>query len=175
MLIIRPLAYILLWLHILFLAITFGGSVYETLVINSVWYSDLPGSLDFMRNPEYSVKPGRFWQAFGPIPGLVALLALIFNLFIRGRRLLIAISFLCVLINTLTTIFYFVPILMIIFAPDGGGRSGEELTQLALNWVNGTWGRIALLLVSLIVSILAVGRPFTPIPHTEHNKLGEKH
>lgn len=157
MLIIRPLAYILLWIHIIFLAITFGGSIYETLVINSVWYSDLPGSLEFMRNPDFSVKPARFWQAFGPISGPIAVLALIFNLFIRGRRLLITVSFLCVLINTLTTILYFVPILMIIFAPDGGGRSGEELTQLALSWKNGTWFRMALLLVSLVASIVAVG------------------
>ncbi len=156
--IIRPIAYILLWIHIIFLAITFGGSVYETLVINSVWYSDLPESLEFMRNAEYSVKPGRFWQVLGPISGPVALLALILNLFIPGKRILITISFLCILINTLTTIFYFVPILMIIFAPDGGGRSGEELTQLALNWKNGTWIRMALLLVSLVAAILAVGR-----------------
>ncbi len=159
MLLIRPLAYIFLWIHIVFLAVTFGGSVYETLVINSVWYADLPGSLEFMRHAEYSVKPGRFWQAFGPFPALVALIVLVLNLFIRERRLLITISFLCILVNTLTTIFYFVPILMIIFAPDGGGRSGEELTQLALNWKNGTWVRMLLLLISLVVSIIAVGRP----------------
>lgn len=166
MLVIRPLAYILLWLHIIFIAITFGGSIYETLVINSVWYSELPGSLEFMRNPEYSVKPGRFWQAIGPISGQIALLALILNLFIRGRRVLITISFLCILINTLATIFYFVPILMIIFAPDGGGRSGEELTQLALNWKNGTWLRMLLLLISLIAAIVAIGRPAVPVNQT---------
>jgi len=156
---VRVLAYIFLWVHIIFTAITFGGSIYETLVINSVWYSDLPGSLKFMTNPEYSVKPGRFWQAFGPFPALVSLLAFVLNLFIPGRRLLITVSMVCVAINTVTTVFYFVPILMIIFSPDGGGRSGDELTQLALNWKNGTWIRMALLLISLVVSIVAVGRP----------------
>ncbi len=169
MTIIRPLAYTLLWIHIIFLAITFGGSVYETLVINSVWYSDLPGSLEFMRNPEFSVKPGKFWAVLGPVSGPVAILALILNLFIRGRRVLITVSFLCILINTLTTIFYFVPILMIIFAPDGGGRSGEELTQLALNWKNGTWGRMALLLISLVVAIVAVGRSSSETNQTKLN------
>ncbi len=155
-------ARLFLWLHIIFTAITFGGAVYETMVINSVWYADLPGSLAFMRNPEYSVQPGRFWRGFGPVPGLAALLAFLLNLAIPHRRLLVSISFACVLINTLTTIFYFVPILMIIFAPDGGGRSGEELTQLALNWKNGTWVRMALLLISLVVSIVALGRSKRP-------------
>ena len=69
MLVIRPLAYFFLFAHIIFTAITFGGAIYETMVINSVWYSNLPDSLRFMTNPEYSVKPGRFWQAFGPVPG----------------------------------------------------------------------------------------------------------
>ncbi len=128
-----------------------------------------------MRNPEFSVKPGKFWQVLGPISGPVAILALILNLFIRGRRILISISFLCILINTLTTIFYFVPILMIIFAPDGGGRSGEELTQLALNWKSGTWIRMALLLISLIAAIVALGKPSAGTQKTEHNKQGEKH
>ena len=157
MLVIRPLAYFFLLAHIIFTAITFGGAIYETMVINSVWYSNLPDSLRFMTNPEYSVKPGRFWQAFGPVPSVVTLLAFVFNLFIPGRRLLVTISFLCILFNTLTTIFYFVPILMIIFSPDGGGRSPDELTQMALNWKNGTWIRMAALLVSLVLSIFALG------------------
>ena len=156
---IKTLATLVLWVHILFTAIVLGGSVYETMVINSVWYADLPGSLSFMTNPEYSVKPGRFWQAFGPIPGMVTLLAFALNMFIRGRRILLTISLVCILFNTLTTIFYFVPILMLIFSPDGGGRSGEELTQMALNWKNGTWIRMAALLISLVVSIMALSKP----------------
>ncbi len=147
------LAQLFLWAHIIFAAITFGGSIYETMVINWIWSAALPESLSFMTNREYSVNPGRFWGALSGIPALFLLGALIFNWHSRTRRHLIFISFLCVLINTLTTIFYFVPILRIIFAPDGGGRSGAELTTLANNWLLGTWGRMALLLVSLIVSV----------------------
>jgi hypothetical protein len=154
----RTIATIFLWLHIVVTAVVFGGAVYETMVINSVWYADLPGSLSFMTHPEYSVKPGRFWGGLGPIPALAALVAFISNLFLRERRWLVTIAFVCIVINVLTTIFYFVPILMIIFAPDGGGRSPEELTQLALNWKNGTWGRMGLLLLSLVLSIVALGK-----------------
>ncbi len=150
------LAQLFLWAHIIFAAITFGGSIYETMVINWVWSAALPESLSFMTNREHSVNPGRFWGALGGIPALFLFGALIFNWHSRPRRYLVLVSFLCVLINTLTTIFYFVPILRIIFSPDGGGRSGAELTVLANNWMLGTWGRMTLLLASLVVSVWAM-------------------
>jgi hypothetical protein len=153
------LAQLFLWAHIIFAAISFGGSIYETIVINWVWSAALPESLSFMTNREYSVNPGRFWGGLGGIPALFLLGALVFNWHSRARRYLILASFLCVLINTLTTIFYFVPILRIIFAPDGGGRSSAELTALANNWMLGTWGRMTLLLMSLIVSVWAMSFP----------------
>ncbi len=155
------LAQFFLWAHIIFAAIIFGGSIYETIVINSVWSAALPDSLNFMTNQQYSVNPGRFWQGFGRLPPLAILGALLFNWHIRARRKWILVSLVCMLINTLTTIFYFVPILRIIFAPDGGGRSGAELTDLANNWVLGTWGRMTLLLVSLIVSVWAMTFPLS--------------
>lgn len=81
------------------------------------------------------------------------------------------VSFVCILINTLTTIFYFVPILRIIFSPDGGGRSGAELTALTNNRVLGTWGRMTLLLVSLIVSVWAMSVPLPKTRAAEHAAL----
>ena len=48
------------WAHIIFAAILFGGWVYETMIINSVWSAALPESLSFMANRDYSVNPGRF-------------------------------------------------------------------------------------------------------------------
>lgn len=163
MIIRNYLAQFFLWVHIIFGAIVFGGSIYETIVINSVWSAALPESLSFMTNQQYSVNPGRFWGGLGGLPALVLLGALVLNWHIKARRKLILVSFICILINTLTTIFYFVPILRIIFAADGGGRSGAELTALANNWVLGTWGRMALLLVSLIVSVLAITVPLSKV------------
>lgn len=149
-----------LWGHTIFAAVILGGSIYEMRVINSVWSASLPESLSFMRNPQYSVNPGRFWGSLGLLPTLLLLGTLIFNWQSRGRRYLILVSFLCILINTLTTIFYFVPSLMIMFSPDGGGLSGAELTALGNNWILGTWGRQVLLLVSLVVSVWALSVPW---------------
>ncbi len=149
----------LLWGHIIFAAMMLGGSFYEMMVIGLVWSASLPESLSFMRNPEYSVNPGRFWGALGGLPTLFLLGTLIFNWQSRRRRYLILVSFLCVLINTLTTILYFIPALMKMFSPDGGGLSGAELTELGNNWILGTWGRMALLLVSLVVSVWAMSVP----------------
>jgi hypothetical protein len=164
---LRILADTFLWLNIIMTAIVSGGSIYETMVINSVWYSDLPGSLAFMTNPEYSVQPGRFWRSLGGIPTFASLLSFIFNLFVPSRRWLTSLSFVCAVIIAISTIFYFVPILRIIFAPDGGGYSGEELTRIATNWKNGTWIRMLLLLVSLVASVVAVGRSSKPSLGTE--------
>lgn len=150
------LAAAFLWVSIVFTAVVFGGSVYETLVINSVWWSDLPGSLAFMTNTQHSVQPGRFWGQLAGFPTIAALLSMLFNLRVSGRRALTAAAFVCMLIVAVTTIFYFVPILMIIFSPDGGGKSAEELTQLAINWKNGTWLRMALILIALILSIIGL-------------------
>ncbi len=148
-----------LWGHIIFAAVILGGAFYEMKVIDSVWSASLPESLSFMRNPEYSVKPVRFWGSLGPLPAPFLLGALIFNWQSRRRRYLILVSFLCVLINGLTTSLYFVPALRVMFSPDGGGLSGAELTALGNNWILGTWGRITLLLVSLIVSVWAMSVP----------------
>ena len=145
-----------LWGHIIFAAVILGGSIYEMRVINSVWSASLPESLSFMRNPQYSVNPGRFWALVGGPPILFLLGALIFNWQSRRRRYLILVSFLCILINALTTALYFIPTLMIMFSPDGGGRSGAELTAMGNNWILGTWGRMTLLLVSLVVSVWAM-------------------
>jgi len=152
-----------LWGHIIFAAVMLGGSFFEMMVIGSVWSASLPDSLSFMRNPQYSVNPGRFWGSLGGLPTLFLLGALIFNWQSRRRRYLILVSFLCVLINTLTTILYFIPTLMIMFSPDGGGRSGEELTAMGNNWILGTWGRMTLLLVSLVASVWAMS---VPLPKT---------
>lgn len=148
-----------LWGHIIFAAVILGGAFYEMRVIGSVWSASLPESLSFMTNPQYSVKPFRFWRSLGPLPALFLFGTVIFNWQSRRRRYLILVSFLCVLINMLTTMFYFVPALGIMFSPDGGGLSGAELTALGNNWILGTWGRMALLLVSLVVSVWAMSVP----------------
>ncbi len=160
-----------LWGHIIFAALMLGGSFFEMMVIGSVWSAALPESLSFMRNPEYSVNPGRFWGSLGLLPTLFLLGTLIFNWQSRCRRYLILVSFLCVLINTLTTILYFIPALMKMFSPDGGGLSGAELTTLGNNWILGTWGRMVLLLVSLIVSVWAMSVPLPKAQAAEQDEL----
>lgn len=148
-----------LWGHIIFAAVILGGSIYEMLVINLVWSASLPESLKFMWSPEYSVNPGRFWGALGAPPALFLLGTLIFNWHSRRRRYLILVAFLCILINTLTTVLYFIPTLTVMFSPGGGGRSGQELTAMGNTWILGTFGRQALLLVNLIVSVWAMSVP----------------
>jgi hypothetical protein len=156
-----------LWGHIIFAAVILGGSFYEMMVINLVWSASLPESLSLMSNPQYSVKPFRFWGLMGGLPALFLLGALIFNWQSRRRRYLILISFLCILINALTTNLYFLPALRKMFSPDGGGLSGAELTALGNNWILGTWGRMTLLLVSLVVSVWAMSVPLPKVQAAE--------
>lgn len=107
----------------------------------------------------------------GGLPALFLLGALIFNWQSRRRRYLILVSFLCVLINMLTTMFYFLPALGIMNSPDRGGLSGAELTALGNNWILGTWGRMALLLVSLVVSVWAMSVPLPKARAAERAEL----
>jgi hypothetical protein len=145
----------LLWTHVGFTAITLGGTIYEAMVIDPAWSAAPPESLSVITGRPHAVNPARFWRGLGPWSALALLGAVIANWSLPGRRKWILISFACVLLNTLTFIFYLAPLLRMILASDGG-RSSAELAALANRWLIGAWWRLALLIIAFATAVQAL-------------------
>jgi hypothetical protein len=150
-----------LWINIVLAATFLGGSIYETLVINLIWSASMPESLSFITNQQYSVNPGRFWPAFSPWYEISLLSAVILNWPVPRRRTWMLLSAGCYLALVVSTVFYFLPVLRILYSPDGAGYSGAELSAMGRNWMIGTYGRIALRLIILAASVQALSIRFT--------------
>ena len=158
----RSAASLTLWLFVIGSSLVLGAGLYENLVVVPFWSTGAPASLA-AGNPllEVQVRAGHvFWPYFTPIPGFIALLALVTSFGTPTRHLAWRVAasglFLAVVIATLA---YFRPEAIEMVVGHGAGRTPEALAQEAHRWAVLNWVRVLAVAVSLAMGIRALLLP----------------
>jgi len=139
------ITYVLLILTTLLAGIFAGGAFYEQFTLNSIWSANPPESFRLMNE---WIVPGLEKHNFYILPPIVLLLTLVTTLIVVRRKtrykswLLVAASSMIIL--TIWTFMYFIPILTELFIKPDPGISNEKAAMLAGNWYQYNWGRIFL-------------------------------
>jgi hypothetical protein len=162
-------AQILLWLFVVALGVLLGGAIYEALVVTPLWAGAPPESVwGWNANPRYAIVPKNFWGVVSPLVTLLSLAAAVAGWAATpARRRWLVLSAGCFFVVTLSTILYFVPIIVALLVKNGAGLSAEEITTKAHNWVNYGWLRFALVVVSLLAALRALGMPPHAAPESK--------
>lgn len=154
--------YILVLVNLLFGAVT-GIGFYQLLVVMPQWFTSPPAS--FARINANGDAEISFW-----IPSQIALLialivSLIFSWSMLRRRNFIFIAFGCYILVWIVTAIYFAPTIIEFGQMPTDAPAAAELTSRANMWLNLQWGRMLLLLVGNVASLLALAA--TSVRETE--------
>lgn len=152
------IAQLVLWLFVFSSSIQMGGSVYEMLVVNPLWFGSPPESVtNWNPVPQFAIEPGRFWAAAVPLYMLTTLAILITAWFMPPpRRKWALIAGVCTLAVIVSTAVFFVPILRDTIMSRGAGFSAEEITAKVNLWVNWNWLRMAVVFVGWLAGVRAL-------------------
>jgi Domain of unknown function (DUF1772) len=158
------LSRIFLWLFVIFLSVSIGAGIYETLVVWPAEFGAPPQSVwtlnDFWRE-HTNLRPNAglgLWIFLTPITGLLALVNCIFALRASGkyRTMLLAASGATVIVIAITFI-YFVPTLGVIWTSQRTGLSGEEVAAKVHLWVMLNWVRTVIMTIAWFFLLRAFG------------------
>lgn len=158
------LSQIFLWLFVIFLSVSMGAGIYETLVVWPATFGAPPQSVwilsDFWRDHP-SLRPNAglgFWIFLTPITGLLALVNLIFALRSSGRyRSLLLVASVPTVVIIAITFIYFVPTLGVIWTSQRTGLSGEEVAAKVNMWLILNSVRAVILAISWLFLLRAFG------------------
>ena len=156
---------VLLLIAILSIALNFGGTWYQMMVLYPEWSGNLPQSLTtFFGDGRWFVAQTRFWQNPATDIGLPAfVIALIVSWPYRRRRNWMLIALLILLPVIVATAAWFIPGVMRLMRDAGRGLSPEEITRSAQAWL--FWDRVrfaavgAVLLATLFAFASPAARP----------------
>lgn len=148
---------ILMWLTVIALGVLLGGNTYEQTFVNLAWQSNLPGSLNLLR--DMVRVNGLPFYPLVMIPAIVcSLLSLIFGW--RGeasRRKWLIVAAACAPLVLAATIIFFAPVLSALFRePAAGGRSLAEVKALAFQFKVMSWIRWSVVLCGFLASMRAL-------------------
>ena len=149
----------ILWVCVMFVGIHIGAGVYEVFVITPLWAGATPESVTGWNPvPQYAINPARYWGIFSPVVALLTLALLIAAwLMPQPRRKWALIAGVCLFIVVLSTVLFFVPILIKTIGTRGANFSGGEITAMVNQWVIWNWLRLAVMIVGWLAAIRALG------------------
>ncbi len=158
------LSQIFLWLFVIFLSVSIGAGIYETLVVWPADFGAPPQSIwtlsDFWRE-HANLRPNsglRFWIFLTPVTGLLALINVIFALRSSGRyRSWLLLASVPTVIVIAITFIYFVPTLGVIWTSQRTGLSGEEVAAKVHMWVALNWLRTVIMTIAWLFLLRAFG------------------
>jgi len=159
----------ILWLFIIFVGIHIGAGVYEVFVITPLWAGTPPESVTGWNPvPQYAINPARYWGIFSPVVALLTLALLIAAwLMPPARRKWALVAGVCLFIVVLSTLLFFVPILIKTIGTRGADFSGGEITAMVNQWVGWNWLRLAVMIVGWLAAIRALSISSAPIPRSQ--------
>lgn len=134
-------------------------NVYNSIVDAVSWGSNIPSSVDVMRQYYIATNPGKFFRYFSPVNQLLALLALIF--FWKSSkqvRIYLAIAFLLsVLTDVFTFSYFYLRNHLLVTLPL---TEVSKLTEIIKQWQVMNWIRSLVIVVELTFSFLALNKLF---------------
>ena len=135
-----------------------GGIVYSHLVFFPVYLGNLPASAVLVNGP-FGMNETIFWLLIHPllIISLIAALALNWNS--RGRRNLIALSFVVYIVVIVVTQLYFVPELVLFkHSPESTVPAGDWLAR-GNRWQRLSWVRGVIMYLAFVPLLFALTKP----------------
>jgi hypothetical protein len=155
-------AQVLLWYNVISIAIWFGGTIYQMVVIVPLWSASPPESVraffagtDFMRTVRHF---------FGPptmiLRGLPLVLGLVAGWHLKAHCVWLLIPVVCTLIALVMTLAYIYPINAVLFDQAGGGLSGDAVRAMARRWIIADRVRFAIMTIGFISLLRALSIPF---------------
>jgi hypothetical protein len=153
----------LLWFSVLALAIWWGGTVYQMVVIVPLWSASPPESVrDFFQGTRYNET---IWNFFGPpfmvMRGLPVLLLAIVGWHQATHRKYFAIALATMLFGLILTWTYIYPINSVLFLQAGGNYSADEIRAMANDWILADRCRFAVMSVGFLALLRALSVPIT--------------
>jgi len=155
----------ILWLFVIFVGIHIGAGVYEVFVITPLWAGAPPESVTGWNSvPQYAINPAKYWGIFSPIVALLTLALLVVAwLMPLASRKWALVGGVCLFIVVLSTILFFVPILVKTIGTRGAGFDSEEITTLVNQWVAWNWLRLAVMMIGWLAAIRALSISSAPV------------
>jgi len=159
----------ILWLFVIFVGIHIGAGVYEVFVITPLWAGMPPESVTGWNPvPQYAINPAKYWGIFSPVVALLTLALLIAAwLMPPVRRKWALVAGVCLFIVVLSTVLFFVPILIKTIGTRGSDFSSGEITTMVNQWVGWNWLRLAVMIVGWLAAIRALSISSAPIPRPQ--------
>jgi hypothetical protein len=152
---------VLLWYNVLSLAIWFGGTIYQMVVVVPLWNARPPDSVRrFFTETRYTATINNFFGRRTQVLRVVPLaLLLVFGWAYPELRLWLAISALAMAIALAMTLAYIYQINDTLIFKAGGDLSGEAIVSLARSWIVGDRLRFAIMSIGFL-SLLYAFRVF---------------
>ena len=155
-------------------AMLLGAGVYESVVV-APNLSGAPPSLEHARGFYRATNPGMFFRVLAPSTQIFLLLALVCNWGpVPVTRWRLAGAMALAILGDVVTFKFHYPRNTILFS-DPLTRSAADLDQVATEWAAGNYGRIAVILIAVVlvmVSMIRIARDSAPGEHRYSNSSG---
>jgi hypothetical protein len=152
---------IVLFASIILASGLFLSNVYNSIIDARSWASNVPQSVEVLRNYYKITTPGDFYRVFSPLNQVLMLIT--FILFWKSTstiRTCFGIAFILYVGVDIFTFTYFYPRLDIIFKSPISDI--DAIRNAVSDWSNMNWVRSMMLLAGIILSCFALHKIYTP-------------
>jgi len=154
-------AQILLWYNVISIAIWFGGTIYQMVVIVPLWSASPPESVQAFFAGTGFMRTVRYF--FGPptmiLRGLPLVLGLVAGWHLKMHRLWLLIPVVCTLLALVMTLAYIYPINAVLFDQAGGSLSADAVREMARRWIVADRVRFAIMAIGFVSLLRALSIP----------------